>query len=56
MFKKSKAIISLLLILVLAFSTVSFSASAENKPEFTWKKFDKPYVTFIFDDGRMPFT
>lgn len=56
MLKKCKVIISLLLVLVMTFSAVSLPASAEEKEDFTWKPFDKPYVTFIFDDGRMPFT
>ncbi len=34
----------------------SFLVSASAKDDFEMKKFDKTYVTFIFDDNRMPFT
>lgn len=40
--------------LILLFQSFLLTASA--KEDFTMKEFDKAYVTFIFDDNRMPFT
>ncbi len=49
-----KKVISLLVALILALPFTFLSASAAE--DFSMKSFDKGYVTFIFDDGRMPFT
>ncbi len=44
-------------ILVAVIITISFTfLTASAQEDFTMKAFDKGYVTFIFDDGRMPFT
>ena len=49
-----KKLISVLVALTLVFTFTFFTASATEG--FTMKSFDKGYVTFIFDDGKMPFT
>jgi hypothetical protein len=49
-----KKIISILVAVIIAISFTFLTASAQE--DFTMKPFDKGYVTFIFDDGRMPFT
>ena len=49
---KKLGILIFLLILLLQSSLVSVSAEGD----FEMKKFDKAYVTIIFDDNRMPFT
>lgn len=47
-------VFAVLACLIFAFPFTFISASAEE--DFKMKSFDKGYVTFIFDDGRMPFT
>lgn len=49
-----KKLLLCLLIVTLAFSSFGISASAET--DFKMKSFDKAYITFVFDDGNMPFT
>lgn len=51
-FLKKLGIFIFSLVLLLQSSMVDVSASGD----FTMKKFDKAYVTIIFDDNRMPFT
>lgn len=49
-----KKILLLLLTFILLISTLTFTSSAEG--DFKMKEFDKAYITFVFDDGNMPFT
>lgn len=49
-----KKLLLCLLIVTLAFSSFGITASAET--DFKMKSFDKAYITFVFDDGNMPFT
>lgn len=49
-----KKFFTILVVSIITFSFTSLTASAQE--DFTMKTFDKGYVTFIFDDGRMPFT
>lgn len=49
-----KKFFMVLLSLTLLLSTTTFTSSAEG--DFTMKEFDKAYITFVFDDGNMPFT
>ncbi len=49
-----KKFLILLLTFIMLLSTVAFTVSAEE--DFTMKEFDKAYITFVFDDGNMPFT
>lgn len=49
-----KKFLSFLIISIFVFSTFAFTSSAEEV--FKMKNFDKAYITFVFDDGKMPFT
>ena len=49
-----KKSIILLLTIAVMLSTLTFTASSEG--DFKMKEFDKAYITFVFDDGNMPFT
>lgn len=49
-----KKIMAITVALVIVFSFSFLTANAQE--DFKMNTFDKGYVTFIFDDGRMPFT
>ncbi len=49
-----KKIVSIAIAIILTASFIFLTASAEE--DFQMKTLDKAYITFIFDDGRMPFT
>lgn len=49
-------IISLIVGSVIMFSSLFAFPSQATESDFSMKPFDKAYVTFLFDDGRMPFT
>ena len=54
--KISKIICLLMALVVIALSLfASLTVKAETS-DFTMKEFDKAYITFVFDDGEMPFS
>ena len=49
-------IFSLVFCVIVIFSSFFVVPSQAAENDFSMKAFDKAYITFIFDDGRMPFT
>lgn len=43
-------------ILILTLSAFACNTTPQTEGVFRMKEFDKAYITFVFDDGRMPFT
>lgn len=56
MSKKICKIVSLILGVIVMFSSVFAFPTQAATNDFSMKSFDKGYVTFLFDDNRMPFT
>lgn len=54
--KQNKILCLLITVIILAVSLFSFPSVQAATNDFTMKKFDKAYITFVFDDGRMPFS
>ena len=52
--KKLKRLFAVILCLTLMFTSMFITVSAAN--DFKMGELDKGYITFIFDDGKMPFT
>lgn len=49
-------IFSLVFCFIVIFSSFFVVPSQAAENDFSMKQFDKAYITFLFDDGRMPFT
>lgn len=54
--KKFYKIFSLIFCIIVIFSSVFVVPAQAAENDFSMKSFDKAYITFLFDDGRMPFT
>ena len=54
--KISKIICLLMAVTLIAVSLFGIVTVKAETNDFTMKKFDKAYITFVFDDGRMPFS
>lgn len=50
-----KILTSIMTIIIMS-SVFAFPSQAAGQKDFSLKAFDKAYITFLFDDGRMPFT
>jgi hypothetical protein len=48
--------VSLVISIIVMLSTVFAFPSQAAQNDFSMKPFDKGYITFLFDDGRMPFS
>lgn len=54
--KLSKIICLLMAVTLIAVSLFGIVTVKAETNDFSMKKFDKAYITFVFDDGRMPFS
>ena len=54
-FKISNLVLVVMLMFSFALAAPTVQA-AGNKNDFSMKEFDKGYITFVFDDGKMPFS
>lgn len=55
--KRFLKILSLIIVIIVMMSSAfAFPSQAAGQNDFSMKPLDKAYISFLFDDGRMPFT